>query len=54
MQGGDRAAEKARVDRPGAEARLFHEIPQARLLECEEERFWVSVLRFVAAGYRIQ
>ena len=32
----------------------FHEIPQARLLECEEERFWVSVLRFVAAGYRIQ
>lgn len=32
----------------------FHEIPHARLLECEEERFWVSVLRFVAAGYRIQ
>lgn len=28
----------------------FHEIPQARLLECEEERFWVSVLRFVAAA----
>ena len=25
-----------------------------KLLECEEERFWVSVLRFVAAGYRIQ
>lgn len=54
MQGRDRAAEKRAWIDPEQKLVSFHEIPQARLLECEEERFWVSVLRFVAAGYRIQ